>query len=459
MKRRHEGCCRYCGSSDHLHPVCPLRPPALHAVLNLPGSVLPPPCTTPQDPLLLQACHGANGRFFFGKKKVGSLRPCADYWSLNSITVPNRYPLHLIPSALESICGAKIFLENWIQKKESQKVAYYKRKCDSEADLVHRVRDLNEELQFWQGEYEGFKKKEHVLEMNARYRELVCKLKEWHADSSKLVRAEVCLFTDIEVDSGPVLQKLTEKGNKRYKDKEVLAVEIGKYGGLWKSEEEIDEQLRNLDEDKKLPAVTAQLKFRRFVIGMKNENGVFNFSKDGKRLNLEQLIANLKSVVCRPEEIPDTSREDKDYCLAPSERIVEEKAEFLKEAVKQHFKARDLGRKKFGMERLRIPMLIKLEHLFGKRVRYAFDGKGRKVWYKGTVIEMRLDGQEYIFKIRYDGFRKMWWFALWKDYMNSYLELLPVSAEDFVGKKVEHMFVSSEDGSECWWTGRVVRVK
>ncbi|MBN3315818.1 SPINZ protein, partial [Atractosteus spatula] len=103
-------------------------------------------------------------------------------------------------------------------------------------------------------------------------------------------------------------------------------------------------------------------------------------------------------------------------------------------------------------------MLIKPEHLLGKRVRHAFDEKGRKVWYKGTVAEMRLDGQEYIFKIKYDGFRKMWWFDLWKDYMDSYLELLPVSAEDFVGKKVEHMFVSSEDGSECWWPGRVVNV-
>ncbi|MBN3312970.1 SPIN4 protein, partial [Atractosteus spatula] len=447
-------------------------------------------------------------------------------------------------------------------------------------------------------------KKEHVLKMNARYRELVCKLKEWQADSSKLVRGEVRLFIDIEVHSGPVLQKLTEQRSPEFEDmtrqavelilasfvkvccrmvadhleygrydevseemfekldsapktnvscerdfgifdnllkvkaratalavegmimfkenrswqwlekldsekkaevlsqaresvkeqravfcermarirdarlqtlrekkekkieketrdirtKEVLAVEIGKYGGLWNSEEEIDEQLRNLDEDKKLLAVTTQLKFRRFVIGMKNEKGVFNFSKDGKRLSLEQLIANLKSVVCRPEEIPGTSREEKDYCLAPSERIVEEKAEFLKEAVKQHFKARDLGRKKVGMERLRIPMLIKPEHLLGKRVRHAFDEKGRKVWYKGTVAEMRLDGQEYIFKIKYDGFRKMWWFDLWKDYMDSYLELLPVSAEDFVGKKVEHMFVSSEDGSECWWPGRVVNV-
>ena len=47
--------------------------------------------------------------FFFIKKKDGSLRPCIDYWSLNAITVKNRYPLPLMNSAFERIQGASIF--------------------------------------------------------------------------------------------------------------------------------------------------------------------------------------------------------------------------------------------------------------------------------------------------------------------------------------------------------------
>lgn len=47
--------------------------------------------------------------FFFVKKKDGSLRPCIDYRGLNDITVKNRYPLPLIPSAFEILQGAQIF--------------------------------------------------------------------------------------------------------------------------------------------------------------------------------------------------------------------------------------------------------------------------------------------------------------------------------------------------------------
>lgn len=47
--------------------------------------------------------------FFFGGKKDGGLRPCIDYRALNSQTVKVPYPLPLVPSALEELCGAYIF--------------------------------------------------------------------------------------------------------------------------------------------------------------------------------------------------------------------------------------------------------------------------------------------------------------------------------------------------------------
>ncbi|KAL0204378.1 hypothetical protein M9458_002396, partial [Cirrhinus mrigala] len=51
----------------------------------------------------------ASAGFFFVKKKDGSLRPCIDYCSLNDITVKYRYPLPLVPSALEQLRSAKYF--------------------------------------------------------------------------------------------------------------------------------------------------------------------------------------------------------------------------------------------------------------------------------------------------------------------------------------------------------------
>ncbi|XDV19520.1 hypothetical protein PO909_024978 [Leuciscus waleckii] len=47
--------------------------------------------------------------FFFVEKKDGGLRPCIDYRGLNNVTVKFRYPLPLVPSALEQLWEATIF--------------------------------------------------------------------------------------------------------------------------------------------------------------------------------------------------------------------------------------------------------------------------------------------------------------------------------------------------------------
>ncbi len=51
----------------------------------------------------------ASARFFFVKKKDGGLRPCIDYRGLNDITTNFRYPLPLVPAALEQLHQAKYF--------------------------------------------------------------------------------------------------------------------------------------------------------------------------------------------------------------------------------------------------------------------------------------------------------------------------------------------------------------
>ncbi len=51
----------------------------------------------------------ASAGFFFVKKKDGGLRPCIDYRHLNEIIVKFRYPLPLVPAALEMLHSAKYF--------------------------------------------------------------------------------------------------------------------------------------------------------------------------------------------------------------------------------------------------------------------------------------------------------------------------------------------------------------
>ncbi len=49
----------------------------------------------------------ASARFFV--KKDGGLRPCIDYRGLNDITIKYRYPLPLVPAALEQLRRAKYY--------------------------------------------------------------------------------------------------------------------------------------------------------------------------------------------------------------------------------------------------------------------------------------------------------------------------------------------------------------
>ncbi len=51
----------------------------------------------------------ASAGFFFVKKRDGGLRPCIDYRALNDISIKFRYPLPLVPAALEQLRSAKYF--------------------------------------------------------------------------------------------------------------------------------------------------------------------------------------------------------------------------------------------------------------------------------------------------------------------------------------------------------------
>ncbi|KAL0157255.1 hypothetical protein M9458_048501, partial [Cirrhinus mrigala] len=51
----------------------------------------------------------ASAGFFFVKKKDGGLRPCIDYRALNEVTVKYRYPLPLVPPALDQLRSARFY--------------------------------------------------------------------------------------------------------------------------------------------------------------------------------------------------------------------------------------------------------------------------------------------------------------------------------------------------------------
>lgn len=56
--------------------------------------------------IILSSLLGAG--FFFMEKKDKSLRPCINYWGLNTITVKNKYLLPLLTSAFELLQGMTV---------------------------------------------------------------------------------------------------------------------------------------------------------------------------------------------------------------------------------------------------------------------------------------------------------------------------------------------------------------
>ncbi|XP_051727379.1 differentially expressed in FDCP 8 homolog isoform X1 [Ctenopharyngodon idella] len=82
--------------------VCPLSRPESQAMEEYIEEAL-------NSSFIRPSTSPAAAGFFFIDKKDGGLHPCIDYRGLNNVTVKFRYPLPLVPAALEQLREAKIY--------------------------------------------------------------------------------------------------------------------------------------------------------------------------------------------------------------------------------------------------------------------------------------------------------------------------------------------------------------
>lgn len=95
-------------------------------------------------------------------------------------------------------------------------------------------------------------------------------------------------------------EDLRRKRERELQRKEELTADNEKYG-LWRTEELVKENLAKLTAVRdKRAALRAQLLFRKFVLKQEGRKELFQLSKDGHLLSIEQLASNLVSLLVSP---------------------------------------------------------------------------------------------------------------------------------------------------------------
>ena len=112
--------------------------------------------------------------------------------------------------------------------------------------------------------------------------------------------------------------------------REALTKDIEQCGGLWCSDEQVDEQLQKLSSpSRKRSALESQLKFRKFVLLGQNKDKTLNITVGGKKLTLQQLTDNLKAAIAKSFDNQDDSADphpQMDTAPLTPEQVAKEKA-------------------------------------------------------------------------------------------------------------------------------------
>ena len=263
--------------------------------------------------------------------------------------------------------------------------------------------------------------------------------------------------------------------------KQDLVQKVEELGGMWKTNQEIDEKITNIstEKDKKI-AIKTQIQFRKIVLGAKHKDKkVFQMSSEGKAFSSQMLVGNLKEIirqsiedsekVIEPENPQVTRIGEK---LISLEKMLEQKEKYKERASKEVEKAgrkrkgnsptnideSSAKRKKDGQPSENIPTIVVPIDLVGKRVSHHCLENDESDWFEGVVIDINeANNQDPDLFIRYDGYDSLYVFS-YHDFIDGNVKLIAVSEEDFLGKKISQRFEDEAQNHTWWENGRVLNI-
>ena len=93
-------------------------------------------------------------------------------------------------------------------------------------------------------------------------------------------------------------QKLAKQSENRERRKEQLDLELQEYGGLWRTQDEMKTNIDVLTAGKKKEALMTQVKYRKFVLGIRpSEKPLLQLQHGKEKFTVEQLEENLETVI------------------------------------------------------------------------------------------------------------------------------------------------------------------
>ena len=228
-------------------------------------------------------------------------------------------------------------------------------------------------------------------------------------------------------------------------------------------------------------AIKTQIQFRKVVLGAKHKDKkVFQMSSNGKIFNCEILINNLKEIIRQSNEDsikvnelenPQISRIGEK--LVSPEIILQQKEKYKAMARKEEEKAggkrkgddqnsgkRRTLKKKDGQENDRLPTIVVPVDLVGKCVtHHCFDNDESELdWFEGIVVGINeMNSNDPDLYIRYNGYDSVYLFS-YHEFKDGNVKLLPVTVQDFLGKKISQRFEDEAQKHSWWENGKVISV-
>ncbi|XP_054709524.1 uncharacterized protein LOC129219225 [Uloborus diversus] len=240
-------------------------------------------------------------------------------------------------------------------------------------------------------------------------------------------------------------QERSNQLEKKYK----LIDDLIKWGGLWKSEKEIDAQIKNMPESDQLNAFKAQIRFRRHVLGEEHSQGLLDLASEGECFNAHKLYENLKTILKKECEVTETN-------------VFE-----LASAAKNKNKRDEIYNSLTHTEELKpvadySPSAVPKENfhwLLGKLVSHTIASEQTRENLTGVCIARKKLNGAYSYFIRYKGkgVFNIPESRIAEDYKNKLLKIVDPSPNDLIGSELSRAFIK-DDGDLEWHDCKVVGV-